>query len=194
MQNTKTIPMQHHEENPWHINQSQEVYHNNWIQVIHHDVTHQSGKQGIYGVVHFKHYALGVVVFDETDRICLVGQYRFPLNEYTWEIPEGGGKLNIDPLVSIQRELKEETGITATDWKLIQQLQLSNSATDEIAFLYTAKMVEQSAALPDQDESIVHKMIPFEEAYQMVLDGKITDSLSVAAILKVKLMRLEKTL
>ncbi len=177
--------------NPWKIDRKEKIYDNAWITVTHHDVTNSSGSKGVYGVVHFKNLALGILVLDEFNNTWLVGQYRFPLNAYTWEIPEGGGQIGIDPLISAQRELEEETGIIASDWQLIQEMQLSNSATDELAFLYLARGLRFKEANPDDGEELEVRKLPFEEAYQLVLDGKIADSLSVAAILKVKLLFLE---
>lgn len=177
--------------NPWVVKKQTTVYDNSWITVIHHDVINSSGNDGVYGVVQFKNLALGILVLDDMNNTWLVGQFRFPLNKYTWEIPEGGGLREIDPLVSAKRELEEETGILAEKWELIQELQLSNSATDELAYLYLARDLSYHKPSPDEGEELAIRKLPFEEAYQLVLDGKITDSLSVAAILKVKLMFLE---
>jgi 8-oxo-dGTP pyrophosphatase MutT (NUDIX family) len=110
------------------------------------------------------------------------------MNEYTWEIPEGGGKIGVPPLESAKRELKEETGITAKKWTLIQEMQLSNSATDELCYLYLAEDLEFGEAEPEEDEDLRVIKMSFEDAYRLVCEGKIKDSLSVTAILKVKLM------
>ena len=191
VQNTKTIPMKPNEQNPWEIIDKQTAYDNSWINVTHHNVLHSSGKNGVYGTVHFKKLALGVLVLDEEYNTWIVGQYRFPINEYTWEIPEGGGSLDVDPLISIKRELLEETGIVAEFWMHIQSLQLSNSATDEIAHLYVAKNLTYLKASPDEDELLQQRKISFEELYKWVCNGKVTDALTVAAVLKVKLMMAE---
>lgn len=183
--------MQQHQLNPWTVTDKHIAYENAWLKVTHHDVLNSAGNKGVYGVVHFKHIAIGVVALDEHKNTWLVGQFRFPLNKYTWEIPEGGGKLDVDPLESAKRELLEETGIEANNWQLIQQLQLSNSATDEIAFLFLATDLTFLKPMPDEGELLDVKKIPFNEAYQMVQEGEIEDSLSVAAIQKVKLMMLE---
>jgi ADP-ribose pyrophosphatase len=177
-------------ENPWAIEQKQIVYQNYWIIVTHHDVVHQQGGKGVYGTVHFKNLAIGIIVLDEYYNTWLVGQFRFPVNQYTWEIPEGGGKLNVLPLESAKRELLEEAGIEAMDWRLIQELQLSNSATDERAYIFLARQLHFTTACPDKNETLHQRKIPFNDAYKMVLNGEITDSLSVVAILKIQIMML----
>ena len=120
-----------------------------------------------------------------------MGQYRYPLKEYSWEIPEGGGDLNISPLESAKRELKEETGIEAENWVKIQEMHLSNSASDEFALLYLATDLTFGESNPDDDEDLEIKKISFNELYKKVCIGEITDSLTVTAVLKVKLLMLE---
>jgi 8-oxo-dGTP pyrophosphatase MutT (NUDIX family) len=174
--------------NPWQIKGQQQVYDNPWIGVTEYDVINPSGGKGIYGKVHFKGWALGILALDEDFNTWLVGQYRFPLNQYSWEIPEGGGALDLDPLLSAERELLEETGLVAGDWTKIMEMHLSNSVSDEHAIIYLARNLTQETACPEETEQLQVRKLPFEEAYQMVEQGKITDSVSVAAILKVKLM------
>jgi 8-oxo-dGTP pyrophosphatase MutT (NUDIX family) len=118
----------------------------------------------------------------------LVGQYRFTLSEYSWEIPEGGGPLENDPLDSAKRELLEETGLVAHDWTVILRMHLSNSVSDEYSIIYLARNLEQHVAMPEETEQLIVKKLPFDEAWQMMEDGLITDAMSVAAIQKVKLM------
>ncbi len=179
------------ENNPWKTHTSEEVYESPWIKVTKHDVTNPGGLPGTYSVVHFKNLAIGVLPLDEHNNTWLVGQYRYPIDAYTWEIPEGGGEIGIDPLESAQRELKEETGITAKEWTKIQEMHLSNSATDEFCILYLAQDLEIGEAHPEPDEALQLVKIPFDEVYKLVCDGVITDSLSVTIVLKVKLMMLE---
>ncbi|HLG03514.1 MAG TPA: NUDIX hydrolase [Bacteroidia bacterium] len=179
------------DKNPWTTHESTEVYDSQWIKVTKHAVTNPGGFPGTYSVVHFKNIALGVIPLDEKMNTWLVGQYRYPIDKYTWEIPEGGGKIGIDPLESAKRELMEETGIVAKKWTKIQEMHLSNSATDEFCLLYLAQDLEIGAAEPEPDEMLQLVKVPFEEVYKMVCDGKITDSLSVTAVLKIKLMMLE---
>jgi 8-oxo-dGTP pyrophosphatase MutT (NUDIX family) len=176
------------EKNPWTILSQRPVYDNKWIGVTQFDVLNPSGGKGIYGMVHFKSFAIGILPLDEELNTWLVGQYRFPLEQYSWEIPEGGGDLDVDPVVSAQRELLEETGLVAQQWTPIMEMHLSNSVTDEKAFLFLARQLEQREPQPEETEQLVVRKLPFEEAYRMVMDGTITDSMSVAAILKVKLL------
>jgi len=180
--------MQHPEDNPWKITSKKEVYDNPWINLTEYRVINPSGKPGIYGKVHFKNLAIGIVVLDDAMNTYLVGQYRFPLNEYSWEIPEGGGILDVDPLDSAKRELLEETGLKAENWTEIQRLHLSNSVTDELSILYLARNLKQFEAEPEETEQLQVKRIPFKQAYEMVCNNQITDAMSVAAILKVQLM------
>ncbi|HTL81728.1 MAG TPA: NUDIX hydrolase [Bacteroidia bacterium] len=181
-------------ENPWITHSSELMYESPWISVTKHDVTNPNGHPGIYSVVHFKNLAIGIIVLDENKNTWLVGQYRYPMEEYTWEIPEGGGKIGVASIESAKRELKEETGIIAKKWTLIQEMHLSNSATDEYCYLFLAEDLEFGEAEPEEDEDLRVIKMPFEDAYQLVCEGKIKDSLTVAAILKVKLMLLEKNL
>ena len=177
--------------NPWTILGGKEVYDNKWINVTEYDVINPSGGKGIYGKVHFKNLAIGILPLDEDLNTYLVGQYRFTLNQYSWEIPEGGGPFGIDILQSAQRELKEETGLVAEEWTKLMDFHLSNSVCDEHGAIFLARKLKQEEAMPEETEDLVVKKVPFEEAYQMVENGIITDSLAVAAILKVKILLLE---
>jgi len=174
--------------NPWKILDEKKVYENPWIKITEYDVLNPSGGKGIYGKVHFKAIATGALALDDELNTYLVGQYRFPLNEYSWEIPEGGGAFGVDPVDSAKRELLEETGLVALEWTKIVEMHLSNSVSDEYAVVYLARKLSQQTANPEETEQLQVKKLPFEEAYQMVERGEITDSMSVAAILKVKLM------
>jgi 8-oxo-dGTP pyrophosphatase MutT (NUDIX family) len=178
-------------ENPWKTLDSKKVYESPWIRVDHHEVLNPAGNPGTYSVVHFKKLAVGVVPLDEENNTWLVGQYRYPIQCYTWEIPEGGGDRELDPLESAQRELLEECGLIANQWKVIQELQLSNSATDEIAYLFVARDLKHAQAQPEETEQLTIRKLPFDTVYQMVIDGSITDAISVSAILRVKLMMQE---
>jgi 8-oxo-dGTP pyrophosphatase MutT (NUDIX family) len=177
--------------NPWQIISEKQVYDNKWINVTEYDVINPNGGKGIYGKVHFKNIAIGVIALDEELNTWLVGQYRFTLNEYSWEIPEGGGPLDQPPLESAERELLEETGLVANEWTEILQFHTSNSVTDERGVIYLARQLEQHTPMPEETEQLIVKKIPFEEAYQMVETGKITDSLSVMAIQRIRIMLLE---
>ena len=174
--------------NPWQTLSEREAYANPWICVSHREVLTPTGTPGIYGVVHFKNVAVGVVPLDAEGYTWLVGQYRFPLKAYSWEIPEGGGPFHEAPLESARRELLEETGLSAKNWKEIQRMHLSNSVSDELNIIYLATNLIQGIAMPEETEQLIIKKLPFEAVYQMVQSGEITDSVSVAAIMKVKLM------
>ncbi|MCS7037306.1 MAG: NUDIX hydrolase [Saprospiraceae bacterium] len=169
--------------NPWTTRAVCQVYDNPWIRVTHRDVLTPAGKAGIYGVVHFKHIALGIVPVDNEGYTWLVGQYRYTLDQYSWEIPEGGGSVHEAPLVAAQRELKEETGIRAGRWTQLLELHLSNSVTDERAIAFLAQELEIGQAQPEETEQLQLRRLPFDEAVQMALNGQITDALSVAALL-----------
>lgn len=177
--------------NPWTVLGEKKIYDNPWINVTEFDVINPSGGKGIYGKVHFKNLAIGIIPLDEDMNTYLVGQYRFTLNQYSWEIPEGGGPLGIDILESAKRELKEETGLVAGEWTRLMNFNLSNSVCDEYGSIFMARKLKQEEAMPEETEQLVVKKVPFEEAYQMVEKGLITDSLAVAAILKVKIFLLE---
>ena len=124
------------EHNPWQTLNSKQVYNNQWIQVQEHTVINPNGGRGIYGKVLFKNRAIGIIPLDSDGNTWLVGQYRYTVNEYSWEIPMGGGPLDQDILTSAQRELKEETGLTAAKWTNIMRIHTSNSATDEEGFIF----------------------------------------------------------
>ena len=177
--------------NPWTTLSSKEQYDNKWINVTEHQVLNPAGGPGIYGVVHFKNAAIGVIALDDEMNTYLVGQYRYTLNQFTWEIPEGGGTLGEDPLEGAKRELLEETGLVAKSWTPIIYIHLSNSVSDEGGVIYLARDLEQHNAEPEETEQLYIKKLPFDTVYQMVKNHEITDSMSIAAIQKVKLMQLE---
>jgi 8-oxo-dGTP pyrophosphatase MutT (NUDIX family) len=186
--------MQNSEDNPWEITSEQNIYDNPWIGLTEYQVITPAGTPGIYGKVRFKNHAIGVLPLDDEMNTYLVGQFRFPINQYSWEMPEGGGPLGTEPLASGKRELMEETGLKANKWTEIQRIHLSNSVCDELSILYLAQKLEQFEPEPEDTEQITIKKIPFEEVYQMVCKGEITDSMTVAAVFKVKLMILENKL
>lgn len=165
------------------------AYENPWITVWHDEGTRPDGSPGIYGVVHFANLAGGVVAFDDEDRIVLVGQHRYTLGRDSWEIPEGGVAPGETPLDGVQRELREETGLEAADWRELCRVDLSNSVTDEQAVLFIASGLRHGEATPEPTESIALRWVPFEEALAMTLDGRITDAMSVVAIQRVALDR-----
>ncbi|OOQ57662.1 NUDIX domain-containing protein [Mucilaginibacter pedocola] len=186
--------MQHPTENPWTTLSEKNIYDNPWINVTEYQVLNPSGNPGIYGKVHFKNVAIGVIPLDAELNTYLVGQYRYVLNQYCWEIPEGGGPEGTDPLESAKRELLEETGLKATEWTELLQMHLSNSVSDELSIIYLARGLEQHEAEPEDTEELLVNKVPFEDVYQMVCRGEITDSVTVGAVLKLKLLLLENQL
>ncbi|MCB0610511.1 MAG: NUDIX hydrolase [Lewinella sp.] len=174
--------------NPWQTVSIERIYDNPWIAVSHRDVINPSGNKGIYGVVHFKNLAIGIVPLDEQGNTWLVGQYRYTIDQYSWEIPEGGCPLGTDPLASAQRELLEETGITAGKWEKILDFHTSNSVTDEAGMVFLARELSFGPSQPEETEKLEVRKLPFSEAVKMVESGEITDSLSIMALLRVRLM------
>lgn len=175
---------------PWKTLSSKQVYDNKWIRVEEHQVINPAGGPGIYGKVFFKNKAIGIIPLDEHGNTWLVGQYRYTLNEYTWEIPEGGCPVGTPPLDSAKRELKEETGITANRWEQLMRFHTSNSVTDEEGFIFLAEeLTFGERELEETEADLVVKKLPFTQALDMVMNGEITDSMSVAGILKVARMR-----
>jgi 8-oxo-dGTP pyrophosphatase MutT (NUDIX family) len=172
--------------NPWTTLSKQRVYDNPWIRVEEHQVINPAGGHGIYGKVHFKNKAIGIVALDHQNNTWLVGQFRYPLGEWSWEIPEGGGPLESDVLSSAKRELKEETGLTAQHWSEIGRMHLSNSVSDEEGFVFLAEGLEAGeSALEETEADMKVWKLPFTQALEMVLNGEITDSLSIMGILKI---------
>ena len=179
------------ESNPWKIITSKQVYDNPWIQLTEYDVINPNGGKGIYGKVHFKNTAIGVVVLDDMMNTWIVGQFRFTVDQYSWEIPEGGGLIGVDPLIGAKRELLEETGLIADHWEPLLSMHLSNSVSDELSIIFLARGITQKTAKPEETEQLQIQKLPFEKVYEMVEAGKITDAMSVAAIYKIKLMLLQ---
>lgn len=171
--------------NPWQIIGRKDQYENPWIKVVEYDVINPGGGKGIYGKVYFKNTAIGIVPFDEEGNTWLIGQYRFPIDAYSWEIPEGGGDMHTDPLISAQRELLEEAGIKAAKWDKILDMHLSNSVTNETCVVYLARGLSFHEAAPEESEQLTIKKLPFKKVFDMVISGEITDAVSVAAAFKV---------
>lgn len=172
--------------NPWTTLSSRLVYSNKWIELTEHEVINPSGGKGIYGKVHFKNKAIGIIPVDENGYTWLVGQFRYTLDAYSWEIPEGGGPLHESPLAAAQRELEEETGLRAAKWTELMRIHTSNSVTDEEGIIYLAEQLTEGPSKPEETEGdLIVKKLPLTEAIAMVMRGEITDSMSVAALLKI---------
>jgi 8-oxo-dGTP pyrophosphatase MutT (NUDIX family) len=174
---------------PWTRHERRIAYQNAWITVYHDDVATPTGTAGIYGVVHFANTAVGVVAVDEHDRVVLVGQHRYTVDEMSWEIPEGGSPLGEDTLGGARRELREETGLKAKKWQPIGRFHLSNSISDEEAFLYLATELTRGLSAPDETEDLDVRWVDFETALSMIDSGEITDAMSVIGLQRVALQR-----
>ena len=176
-------------ENPWETVSSRVVYDNPWIRVREDEVVRPDGLPGIYGVVHFKNIAVGVLAV-EGGMLYLVGQFRYPLERYSWEIPEGGCAEGEEPLSAARRELEEETGLRACRWSKMGEAHLSNSVSDELAVWYLAEELEQGERRPEGTEKLLIRRVSLREALGMVGSGEITDALSIHAIQQFQLRQL----
>ena len=168
--------------NPWRTRGSREVYVNPWIRVREDHVIRADGRDGIYGVVEFQNYALGVVPVTDDGDTFLIGQWRYPLGLYSWEIPEGGGPLPLPPLESARRELVEEAGLTAASWTDLGPFHLSNSVTNEVGRIFLARDLTFGEPAPEGDEVLALRRLPLLEAHAMAMDGRITDGVSIIGL------------
>ena len=166
---------------------SREVYRNAWIRVREDAVTQPDGSPGIYGVVEFRNLTLGIVALNASGEVVLVGQHRYPLDYYSWEIPEGGCPQGDSPLNAAKRELEEEVGLQANDWQQLMTMHLSNSVTDEFCVVFVARDLFAGQQQLEATEDIEVKKLPLLEAIEMVKRGEITDGISAAALLRVAL-------
>jgi 8-oxo-dGTP pyrophosphatase MutT (NUDIX family) len=171
--------------NPWQTLSTRHIYENPWISIREDQVINPGGGRGIYGVVHMKNKAIGIIPLDNEGYTYLVGQYRYTLNEYSWEIPMGGGPVDIDPLTSARRELQEETGFKANKWTFIAHIHTSNSVTDEDGYIFMAQDLIAGETAFEETEDLSIMKVHLKEAVAMVMDNRITDAISVAGILKV---------
>jgi 8-oxo-dGTP pyrophosphatase MutT (NUDIX family) len=178
--------------NPWKTKSTKVPYENPWIRIEHHEVVNPAGKDGIYGLVRYKNHAIGIVPIDDQGNVYLVGQYRYALDQYCWEIPEGGCPVGTDPLETAKRELQEETGLRAERWEQIVEFHLSNSISDEWGVAYIARGLRQGQPDPEDTEDLRLRKVPLKEAIAMTMDGRITDALTILALQRVALMHLTK--
>ena len=168
-------------ENPWQSVSTRIVYDNPWIRVREDEVVRPDGQPGIYGVVHFKNVAVGILAVED-GMLHLVGQYRYPLERYSWEIPEGGCAEGEDPLQAARRELEEETGLRARRWTKMGEAHLSNSVSDELAVWFLAEGLEQGERRPEGTERLQVRRVSLKDARALVETGEITDAISLLAI------------
>jgi len=173
-------------DNPWKPQSSTKIFENPWLTLHEDKVINPGGGISHYGKINFKNLAIGIIPLDENNNTWLVGQYRYVPDCYSWEIPMGGGPLNIAPLESAKRELKEETGLIASDWQELMKLHTSNSVTDERGLVYIARDLRQGETEFEETEDLLIQKLPLEEAIERVLNGEITDALSVCGLLKLK--------
>ncbi len=172
------------EGNPWTLHGVHARYDNPWMALEDHDVTHPGGKRAMYGVVRMRKLAVGVLPIEADGRVHLVGQWRFPLGRYSWEMPEGGAELGEAPEECARRELAEEAGVHAGKLEKILEMDMSNSVTDERAVIYLATDLAPGPGEPDEDEVLKRMVAPFQEVLQRALDGRIRDAMTVAALLR----------
>ncbi len=172
-------------ESPWRRRSRQLVYENAWVSVLHDEVDRPDGQPGIYGVIHFQNHAVAIVAIDERDRVVLVGQWRYTLDAYSWELPEGGVPPDETPLDGARRELREETGLSADHWQEIARIAVSNSVTDELGTIFLATGLIQGEPSPDGSEDLRVRWVECADALEMIDDGRITDLLTIAALERV---------
>jgi 8-oxo-dGTP pyrophosphatase MutT (NUDIX family) len=170
--------------NPWKTLASLPIYGNKWFSVREDRVIRPDGQLGTYSVVSASRLATGIVPFWPDGTVTLVGQYRYPLDEYSWEIPEGGGDLTAQPLDIAKRELSEEAGVEAATWTYLGRVHTSNCFTDEVCHLFLARDLTQGVAKPDPEEVIETRRVSLDEALKMTYDGQITDSITIAGIFR----------
>ncbi|KRA59880.1 DNA mismatch repair protein MutT [Caulobacter sp. Root655] len=170
---------------PWGADGGKTVYDNPWITLTEYQAIAPTGRPALYGKVAFKNRAIGVVPLHDDGTVTLVGQNRFPHGNYSWEIPEGGAPLDEEPLDGAKRELAEEVGLEAADWRQILTMELSNSITDEFCHGFLAMGLTPTATAPDETEDLAIARVPFGEALDAAVAGHMPDSLTVALLLRV---------
>ena len=173
----------------WKKLSSQTMYDNPWMTVYEDEVINPGGGRNDYGWVHFKNRAIAIVPIDEAGNTWLVGQQRFTLDTYSWELPMGGGPLDESPLAAAKRELKEETGLTAERWTELMFLHTSNSITDEEGYVFVAEGLTQGETEFEETEDLAVRKLPLAEAVELVNSGEITDAITIAALLRAHIVK-----
>jgi 8-oxo-dGTP pyrophosphatase MutT (NUDIX family) len=187
--NLQPLPRPEHLD-PYTVLNRRFIYDSPWIRIREDRYEHRKGAEGRYAVCGFRRTACGVLALDEEDRVVLVGQWRYPLELYSWEIPEGGGDEGESPFEAIRRELAEEAGLSAQVWEPLCFFHASNSSTDEEVFLFLASgLSATNAHHPEEDEELMLHREPFADCLRRVLSGEITDSLTVMALLALQAKR-----
>ena len=168
----------------WNVRAARTAYENPWLVLRHYETIAPTGQPAIYGVVSFKNFAIAILPLHDNGEVTLVGQHRMPLADYSWELPEGGGPIGVDPLDSAKRELREEAGLVAADWRQVLRFQLSNSVTDERGFGFIATGLSSAKAEPDDTEVLQIARVPFRQALGLAVSGDMPDAMTVAMLLR----------
>lgn len=168
----------------WTVRSARTAYENPWLVLRHYETLAPTGHPALYGVVSFKNYAIAILPLHDNGEVTLVGQHRMPLADYSWELPEGGGPIGIDPLDSAKRELREEAGLVADDWRQVLRFQLSNSVSDERGFGFIATGLTRAETEPDETEALRIVRVPFRQALDLAVAGHMPDAMTVAMLLR----------